>query len=239
MRYSSVFAHLGMVTLVSASACKDASKSADEPDRKSSASATTRATASAEAKKSPVADFFSGPPPEGVKLTKGYTAYDPKYTMTIPASWKTGGNRADEYMAMRADSTAAVFCGWGGVSVGKIKTLAKRAPAVGKDVTLEGEPELVTIGTKSKFPARAGVGTGNLFKEDGGHVYWMEVSYEDSYSGSPTTANVHCVMAVKASAGDAVIDEAKAIMRSFSPPAGKKMIEPTKLELFDEATKKK
>jgi hypothetical protein len=228
-------------TLVAAlpftSACDDSSKSAAPSASSAPDDGSAKPTATAAAKKSAIADFFDGPAPAGVELTKSYTAYDPKYTMIIPNSWKTGGNRADEYMAMRSDSTGAVFCGWGGVSVGKLKTLAKRAPAAGKDVTLEGEPELVRIGTDPKFTARAGTGTGNLFKEDGGRLYWMEVSFEDSYGGDATTGSVHCLIAIRAGVPDEVLNEAKAIMRSFSPPKGKKMLEPTKLSLFDESTK--
>ena len=101
-----------------------------------------------------------------------------------------------------------------------IETLAKRAPALGKDLTAQGDPIAVEVGA-AKYPARAGHATGNLFKEDGGDVFWLDIRFEEK-----GTWHVYCVMTVKKSAGEDVRDEARAIMRSIAPPAGRKVLEP-------------
>jgi hypothetical protein len=215
----------------------DNETASENSDDTAASDADAEATVKKAATKSPLAEFFQGSNPEGVKLTKGYTAYDPRYTMTIPKTWKTGGNRADSYMAMRRDSTAAVFCAWGPMSVKKVKTLAKRAPALGKDVVLDEKVETFTMGSKTEFPARVGSAKGTFFGTKDSQLYWMDVAYHDSYNGSATTGTVHCVAMIEAGAEATVVAETQAIMRGFGPPSGKKLIADRKAELFDDGKK--
>ncbi len=200
---------------------KKKQKKKESKKGKATGSAATPTSASAKPTQAgPAQQFFAGPIPDGVKLTRKYTAYSPRYRMSIPKSWQTGGNRASTYMAMRADSKAAVFCDWGGLSAREVKQLSKRAPARGKDVVISDDVEVFEMGADKKFTVRAGTAKGTFFKKERGDLYWMDVAFEDGRRRGA----VHCVMMVKAGADATVVNEAKGVMRAFVPPPGKPVI---------------
>jgi hypothetical protein len=67
-----------------------------------------------------------------------------------------------------------------------------------------------------------GQATGNLFGEDGGDVFWVDIRHQQPEG----PWHMYCVMGIKKSVGDDVRTEAKAIMRSIEPPRDKKVLEP-------------
>jgi hypothetical protein len=179
------------------------------------------------------ADFFGGEPPSQVSLITGYVEDYPSFEFAIktPAGWKGAGQQGWGYMAMREAGGAALFCdimtndegeGLGSlVTFREIATLAKRAPIQGKDLKELGTPAVAKVG-KQGYPARVGQVTGNLFGEDGGDVYWIDLRHKQKEG----PWHLYCVMGIKKSAPDDVRTEAKAIMRSLEAPRGKDVLEP-------------
>lgn len=186
-----------------------------------------------EAPKSPAVDFFTGESPSEVKLITGFvSSYKSfEYAIKTPEGWKGAAQPGWGYMAMRKDNTAALFCDamsndesfkLGSIPTFKeIASLAKRAPIMGKDLKEEGEPAVAKIG-KLAYPALVGHATGNLFGADGGDLFWIDLRHQQPEG----PWHIYCIMAVKKDAGDEVMTQAKAIMRSLEPPRGKKVLEP-------------
>lgn len=229
-------------------AAKDGNKPKSTAAAKTTAKAKTTATAATKtagdkpadtgkpaeaAPKNVAADFFTGEPPGEVKLITGYVEDYPSYDFAIktPDGWSGAGQQGWGYMAMRKDQTAAVFCDIMGndeslklgayVGIKEITTLAKRAPAKGKDLEPVGEEATAKVG-KLAYPARVGHATAHLFGEDGGDVFWIDIRHEQKEG----PWHMYCVMTIKKSAGADVRTEAKAVMRSIEPPRGKKVLEP-------------
>lgn len=217
-------------------------KSTAKTKAKTTASAATKpagaktadtAEPAAEAPKNAAAEFFTGESPSEVKLITGYVEDYPSYEFAIktPEGWTGAGQQGWGYMAMRKDQTAAVFCDimsndesfklGAYVGMKEISTLAKRAPAKGKDIQPVGEEATAKVG-KLGYPARVGHATANLFGEDGGDIFWIDIRHEQTEG----PWHMYCVMTIKKSAGDDVRTEAKAVMRSIEPPRGKKVLEP-------------
>ncbi len=194
--------------------------------------AAPRATAaSAAKKKSKAREFFEGKVPDGVKLTKGMVLGEDKAIVTVPGPWK-GSRGGGGLMTMRPDATAAVFCTIFAPTKHYITAQAKRAPAMGKDFTLDPVSEVVMIDGKHKVAVLVGSGTAHLFGKPGGRLFWLSYKYESMYAGEKTDGYDTCVVALRADADAAAIDEAKGIMRAYLPPPGKKALElrPGKVE---------
>ncbi len=213
-----------------AEATASASGATKAATNKPAASQTAKAKA---APKNVAIEFFTGESPSEVKLTKGYvedyTSFE--YAIKTPAEWKGGGQPSWGYMAMRKDSTAALFCDIMGndeslslgslVSFKEIANLAKRAPIMGKNLKEDGPPVAAKVG-KLGYPARVGHATGNLFKEDGSQLFWIDVRHKQPEG----PWHMYCLVAIKKGAADEVMTEAKAIMRSLEAPRGKEVLEP-------------